>query len=452
MKKSTMLLSSLFFLGSGLYMGWKAHEDSLNFTPDFSGNTARIMSSNPTHAYNNATEADSCLEGEQYNPATETCFVDISCSSEEDCDAALAELYADIPDADFFIIPLQAEDCLEGESYDPTTHSCYIDCADDAECLALAEDIYQGLDIYFAEDFVGYNDHDLLASDTGITLARYALDEQLNLQELELASTDNTADDTANNAIDEASRAAYNNPQRHQEIWQFIRHILPAHYLQNDVKEFRIFSDGEDNILAFVAPLVDKPESWQISIDIADAGTEEALDGVVGIKDFVHTIIHEFAHILTLEDEQVPPDNSLASQDSDNSLASQEISPVEANCSTFYTGEGCARASSYINLFYERFWLDIYPAYDALVNAAETEEEYYDKAVEFYEDHQQHFVSEYAASNVGEDIAETFTFFVLKDKPTGASIAEQKVLFMYEFPELVELRQHIRGQLARLQP
>lgn len=438
MKKSIMLLTGLLLLGCGLYMGWHAQIDQTYFKDD----ATNLPSNMSLNAYTNKT--NDCLEGEQYNPETDSCFVDISCSSEEDCHATLEEIYADIPDADFFIIPLQAEDCLEGESYDAETHSCYIDCVDDTECLARAEDIYQGLDIYFAEDFIGYNDH-LLTRDEGTTLARYAIDEQLNLQKLELAPT---TDDTA----DDANNAAYNNPQRHQEIWQFIRHILPAHYLQDDVKEYRIFSDGEDNVLAFVAPLADKPESWQISIDIADASTEEALGDVVEIKDFVHTIIHEFAHILTLENEQVPPDNSLVATQSGGNLSSEEISPVEARCTTFYTGEGCALASSYINHFYQRFWLDIYPEYDALVNTATTEEEYYDKVIEFYENHQQHFVSEYAASNVGEDIAETFTFFVLKDKPSGESIAEHKVLFMYEFPKLVELRQHIRGQLARWQP
>jgi hypothetical protein len=47
------------------------------------------------------------------------------------------------------------------------------------------------------------------------------------------------------------------------------------------------------------------------------------------------------------------------------------------------------------------------------------------------------------AANPPEDIAESWTEFVLRPKPVGASIAEQKALFFYEFPELVQTRREI---------
>lgn len=62
---------------------------------------------------------------------------------------------------------------------------------------------------------------------------------------------------------------------------------------------------------------------------------------------------------------------------------------------------------------------------------------------EFYANHREQFVSPYAATNPREDIAESWTEFILRPKPSGTSIADQKVLFFYEFPELVQAREEI---------
>ncbi|NLY98552.1 MAG: hypothetical protein GX082_14240, partial [Clostridiaceae bacterium] len=43
-----------------------------------------------------------------------------------------------------------------------------------------------------------------------------------------------------------------------------------------------------------------------------------------------------------------------------------------------------------------------------------------------------------------EDICETFAEFVLRNKPEGKTVAEQKILFFYEYEEMIEVRNHIR--------
>ncbi|MBK9051223.1 MAG: hypothetical protein IPL78_09985 [Chloroflexi bacterium] len=48
-------------------------------------------------------------------------------------------------------------------------------------------------------------------------------------------------------------------------------------------------------------------------------------------------------------------------------------------------------------------------------------------------------MTDYAATNPAEDIAETFMAFVLEPKPNGDTIAEEKVLFFYQYPELVAI-------------
>lgn len=57
-------------------------------------------------------------------------------------------------------------------------------------------------------------------------------------------------------------------------------------------------------------------------------------------------------------------------------------------------------------------------------------------------------MTRYAATNPFEDIAESFTDFILLKKPADASRVEsQKILFFYDYPELVELRDRIRTEI-----
>ncbi|RMF03441.1 MAG: hypothetical protein D6768_05875, partial [Chloroflexi bacterium] len=266
---------------------------------------------------------------------------------------------------------------------------------------------------------------DAQSDDETPPIACYSLDQNLDISPISV--NENETD------------PAYTDPERHRQIWNFTRSILPKTILKEETRQYHIFTDGPDETLAFVSPLPDDPYHWFVAVDIEDAPNPIGPD-----KEFVHTIIHEFAHILTLRSAQVPPDPDAGTG------AMEDDSPTETelSCPNFFTGEGCAEAQSYINLFFDRFWADIYDEFLDL-DAAETEEEYSDLAYEFYQTYQDRFVTEYAATNPGEDIAESFTFFVLKDKPAGDSIADQKVRFFYAFPELVKMRNQIRGQLAR---
>jgi hypothetical protein len=45
-------------------------------------------------------------------------------------------------------------------------------------------------------------------------------------------------------------------------------------------------------------------------------------------------------------------------------------------------------------------------------------------------------------------MAETWAFFVRGSEPIGDTIAGQKVLFFYQYPELVELRAQILNNLC----
>ena len=57
-------------------------------------------------------------------------------------------------------------------------------------------------------------------------------------------------------------------------------------------------------------------------------------------------------------------------------------------------------------------------------------------------------MSDYAATNVVEDIAESFMTFVLEDEPTGDTVAAQKLDFFWQLPEYVAIRERIRAEFA----
>lgn len=71
-----------------------------------------------------------------------------------------------------------------------------------------------------------------------------------------------------------------------------------------------------------------------------------------------------------------------------------------------------------------------------------------DALEEYYDDHTDEFVTDYATFNPEEDIAETFMYFVTQNKPTSRREKQNaKVLFMYDNDYLVELRDNIRDNL-----
>lgn len=71
-----------------------------------------------------------------------------------------------------------------------------------------------------------------------------------------------------------------------------------------------------------------------------------------------------------------------------------------------------------------------------------------DVAYAFYETHEEDFVSDYAATNVTEDFAESFAAFVLEAEPDSDSPLAQKLDFFWNVPEFVEIRAHISEEFG----
>lgn len=68
----------------------------------------------------------------------------------------------------------------------------------------------------------------------------------------------------------------------------------------------------------------------------------------------------------------------------------------------------------------------------------------------FFKEKHDEFVSQYGTTNVAEDIADTFTAFILQDSKKvkeGTELKYKKIAFFYQFPELVKMRVEVLSGL-----
>jgi len=234
--------------------------------------------------------------------------------------------------------------------------------------------------------------------------------------------------------VDAALTALQEDEETQLEVWALFRSMFPGEYLQ-DVSEFGFYTDGVDGMLAYVTQLPYNPSRWSVNVDLQDVGHFPTLAA---------TLAHEYAHLLSLNERELRMRNDLISLYLEGDIPED----YAASCRNLYIYEGCARKDSYINRFYEAFWEDSYDEWEREVGWDGDE----DAVVAYYESYEDRFVNDYAATNVVEDFAESFTYYVFSPKPATESVYEVKQLFFYEFPELVRLREDIlRGVKAYLE-
>ena len=226
------------------------------------------------------------------------------------------------------------------------------------------------------------------------------------------------------------------NTLAHQKIWDFFTGVIPVDQ-RTMVADFVLYTDGASESLGAVQQ-TDDPQDWMFEMDLIDGGN---------FPDLATTVIHEFAHLLTLNDSQVTTDFPVFEAFDNHQIFDREA----ALCPNYFIQEGCSNPDSYLNTFFYRFWPDIFAEWQAI--NAETDQDLLDQALShFYQKYTGQFVSEYAATSPSEDVAETFMYFIFVPIPTSTTIAAQKILFFYEYPELVALRGRILDHLCLFLP
>lgn len=243
---------------------------------------------------------------------------------------------------------------------------------------------------------------------------------------------DDDLDELARYSIDEAGNLSLMSgtaDPAHDDLWILMLVLLPTDYVDSYLYEFAVF-ESEDT-LAYVSEL--EEDVWELAINI-DEDPERAL-----------TVIHEFGHILALNNTQFDtyPTEILAREsDLPEEDYSEGIEEDMALCTTIPFEDGCPIEESYIAQFTQDFW-----------DADDVEQIVYmeidDPAAYFFDLNPDAFVSEYAATNPNEDFAESFSYFVglsEEDYPLDGDsyLMDAKILWFEQFPELVEMKEAIR--------
>ena len=298
------------------------------------------------------------------------------------------------------------EDCPDGMYYDDEYEECVYEDEEDATNADPTDwDTEEGDDSDDGNVFEDPSDDEASAYDDELVLAEYQVDGD------ELFNADLPSD------IPDELVKYQEDEDAHYEAWEVFTQLMPQEYRES-VTSFAIFTDGESETLAWVEPVTDDLSEWRLGLDVVDVESDP--------DEFLYTLLHEYSHIFTLS----PPQVDLGG----------------GTCSYYETDEGCTEPDSYLSAFYEQFWTDIWDEWQAFQDEPD-ESLYEDYLTEFYEAHEDEFITEYAATDPSEDIAECWSYFIMDPRPNGDTIAEEKILFFYDYPEMVEMRDEIQARL-----
>lgn len=210
-----------------------------------------------------------------------------------------------------------------------------------------------------------------------------------------------------------------------EEIWKIFTSLIPVTY-RSDLIEYHVIDDSESDTSAYVEQNTHDYTQWNMTVNVDSFYTDWRLD-----RDAYATLIHEFAHILTLNKTQIRYVPNTQNEDI--------LQRFEENCQWNFLQEWCLNDDAYLDDFIDIFWPN--KQYNEKVRNGE---------INAYTGNEAKFINDYAATNPGEDIAESFTYYVLKTKPTGDTVADQKLRFFYQYTPLVNLRKQIRGRLEKI--
>ncbi len=267
------------------------------------------------------------------------------------------------------------DECTELEQYDEESSICYFECDTEEECIAIEEEIDKELGLLGDEYFSFSQDFQEFDGDV------QELEEQVEVSySLEKGEVFVLTEGTENDA--------------HIKIRKWLAGISPDKFSDNYLNRLVIYSEVDGDTAAYVEKT--DTDKWDMFVNVDVLRESE--------KEMVFTLVHEFAHILTLNSSQL----------------NEEVG--ESDCAQHYVEEGCLYKSSYFNSFWNMFWKD---------GAGGGS-----------------FVTDYASTDAGEDIAESFSFFVFEKKKDPTTIAEEKTIFFYEYSDLVGIRESIRSVLT----
>ena len=229
----------------------------------------------------------------------------------------------------------------------------------------------------------------------------------------------------------------------HLELWEMSRALIPDRD-ERRIRRLVLAQDRRSDTLAFVAALDDEGRTWEYGLNL-DAVN---LNSGVALEELLSTIVHEYAHILSLNDTQVSYDPRQQEAHSNKGLSADAYEAItvaaERRCldsDGIYDGDACYAPGSFLFEFYMTFW-DGYG--DDAFNLA--------SRGKIYDRHEADFVNDYAASSPSEDFAETFAAWVMPELEAFEITATVRAKFNFfnSRPALVRVRNSMLEGLASI--
>jgi hypothetical protein len=185
----------------------------------------------------------------------------------------------------------------------------------------------------------------------------------------------------------------------HRAYYRQLLHVLPDQY-DSSITQFIVFDLDDVAFDAYVETIVPYTGEWQYGIN---------LDGLLAPRSdsSIELMIHEFAHMWSLD--QAYRDRNRNDQ-----------------CHQYFNTI-CAPIDSVYGQFVEQFWNDARLDWAERIKRDST-----DRTLDrFYDRYSDEFVTNYAAINPQEDLAESFVAYVLGDSAAG--VAAEKIDFFNNF-------------------
>lgn len=203
----------------------------------------------------------------------------------------------------------------------------------------------------------------------------------------------------------------------HRRYLRRVMDIIPDAYDER-IGEFVVFDDGDGDYDAFVQTIPPTHDLWTFAVH------EDILNDVASEAN-TELIVHEFAHILSYDS----PTNSAA---------------VGTKSCHSYFADGCPDRNAFLMLFVQEFWssteLSRVERYRSVRNPLDEAFDYYDSIED-----EEWFITDYASVSPEEDFAESFASYVMDRPIDDDTLAEQKVWWFDQYPELKTMRSEIRS-------
>lgn len=222
-----------------------------------------------------------------------------------------------------------------------------------------------------------------------------------------------------------------------RKVWDYFAAIAGPEFVAKYLKYYMTYRNDGVSTLALVWRVdEEKTEpAWALGVNVNNA----KFDDRSWVRDMNTTLLHEYAHVLTLNKSQLKYKLR---------TSSSKIVDKKFCVGQFRSDYGCPLKNSYLKAFTDRFWTtDELTAHEKRRNLTKGR---MDAVKKYYKAHTDAFVSLYAVTAPEEDIAETFVDFVITAKPVNPTTKKaQKIAFFYEFPELVKMRTDLRAKLKQ---